>query len=277
MTEWSNSPCLTTAQGEGMILTSWFHAGYGNNPVGATSMTERSNSPCLTTAQGEGVISTSWFHAGYSNNPVGATSLTEWSNSPCLTTAQGEFVISTNWFHADYSNTSVGATSMTEWSNSPCLTTAQGQGKISTSWFHADYSNTSVGVTSMTEGSNSQCLTTAHGEGEGDPLIYSRYIKRVPDIESLCKVWWNSNCLVYFKWSFNLRSQIYKLSATFVPPIWTAWLVSGDSPVLFWIFKGYLRMTAYAKFHGFLTVGYFLNGPYLLNVTVTFSNTLLCL
>ena len=52
--------------------------------------------------------------------------------------------------------------------------------------------------------------------------------------------------------------------------------MTGD-PFLFWIFNGDLTMMAYAKFNGFLTVAYFLNGLEVLDVTVTLSNTLLCL
>ena len=41
--------------------------------------------------------------------------------------------------------------------------------------------------------------------------------------------------------------------------------------------KGDLTMMAYAKSHGFLSLGYFLNRIYVLDVTFTLSNTVLCL
>ena len=53
--------------------------------------------------------------------------------------------------------------------------------------------------------------------------------------------------------------------------------MTGDHLFYFWIFEGDLTIIAYAKFNGFLTVGYISNGLKLLDVTVTSSNTLLSL
>ena len=58
--------------------------------------------------------------------------------------------------------------------------------------------------------------------------------------------------------------------------------ITGNNPppppyFLFWIHKVDLPFRANTKFQGFLTVGYFLNGLYVLDVTVTLSDTLLCL
>ena len=57
----------------------------------------------------------------------------------------------------------------------------------------------------------------------GDPPFSD--IERWPDDESQCKVWWNSNCGVLFKWIYNFIREICKFSGTLVPPMWTGWLV----------------------------------------------------
>ena len=53
---------------------------------------------------------------------------------------------------------------------------------------------------------------------------------------------------------FQFRLEIYKFSAINMDGM------TDDPPFLFQIFKGELRMIAYAKFNGFLNEGYILNG-----------------
>ena len=45
--------------------------------------------------------------------------------------------------------------------------------------------------------------------------------------------------------------------------------MKSDPPSLFWILRGDMALIAYAKFKGFLTVGYFQNGRWVLDGIVT--------
>ena len=88
------------------------------------------------------------------------------------------------------------------------------------------------------------------------PPLFMLDIQRGPDNESLCKVWWNSYRGVFFKWTFNVRREICKFSATLAPPISTEWLVT---PIFYFGFPRRSDKDNLEQFHGNLIVRYILN------------------